>query len=272
MPLLQAKEITVTIGSKIVLKKVDLTVNRGEIVTLIGPNGAGKSTLVRAVLGLMPVNTGKITLENGITIGYMPQKLSIEPYLPLSVDRFLHLAGGKIPPNRDEILKVVKEVGVMHVLSQAIQHISSGEFQRVLLARALLRKPDLLVLDEPTQGVDVTGQQELYRLIMKVRDQRNCGILMVSHDLHVVMAGTDSVICLNHHICCQGRPEAVSQHPEFINLFGLREPIGIAVYAHDHNHPHDHHAHHAHHGHHVDAADHDHHPVHDHPDHREENS
>ncbi len=119
----------------------------------------------------------------------------------------------------------------------------------MLLARALLRKPDLLVLDEPVQGVDVTGQQELYRLIMRVRDERNCGILMVSHDLHVVMAGTDSVICLNHHICCQGRPEAVSQHPEFINLFGLREPIGIAVYAHDHNHPHDHDGHHHHHNH-----------------------
>lgn len=244
-----------TIGDKIVLKNVDLTVDRGEIVTLIGPNGAGKSTLVRAVLGLVRPSTGIIELEPGISIGYMPQKLSIEPYLPLSVLRFLHLAGGKIPPDPNEIQRVVKEVGVAHVLSQPIQNISGGEFQRILLARALLRKPDLLVLDEPVQGVDVTGQEELYRLIMRVRTERDCGILMVSHDLHVVMAGTDSVICLNHHVCCQGRPEAVSQHPEFISLFGLREPIGIAVYAHDHNHPH-HHPDEHHHGSHSRHNDH----------------
>lgn len=239
MSLLNAQNISVSFGRKPVLKEVNLTVNRGEIVTLIGPNGAGKSTLVRVVLDLIKPNRGTVTLQKGITIGYMPQKLSIESYLPLSVERFMHLAGG-IHPDQSEIQTVLKEVGVHHVLKDPIQNISGGELQRVLLARALLRHPDLLVLDEPVQGVDVTGQQDLYQLIMWIRDQKNCGILMVSHDLHVVMAGTDQVICLNHHVCCSGRPEIVGKNPEFLSLFGLKEPIGIALYAHDHDHRHDH--------------------------------
>lgn len=239
LSLLTATNISVTFGTKKVLEDVNLTVHRGEIVTLIGPNGAGKSTLVRTVLGLIQPTRGVVILEKGIHVGYMPQKLTIEPYLPLSVDRFLHLAGG-VHLNPSEIQKVLLEVGAVHVLNEPIQNISGGELQRVLLARALLRSPLLLVLDEPVQGVDVTGQEELYRLIMQIRDQRQCGVLMVSHDLHVVMAGTDQVICLNNHVCCQGRPEAVSRNPEFLNLFGLSAPMGFAVYAHDHNHPHDH--------------------------------
>lgn len=240
MSLITAKKISVIFDNKTILDDVDITVNRGEIVTLIGPNGAGKSTLVRVVLGLIKPIHGSIDRETGITIGYMPQKIIIEPYLPLSVSRFLELAcnpkAGIAP--KIQILEMLQEVGVSHVLHRPIQNISGGEFQRVLLARALLRKPDLLVLDEPVQGIDVIGQENLYRLITRIRDRFHCGILMVSHDLHIVMAGTDSVICLNHHVCCFGRPEMVSRDPEFLSLFGIKEPSEIAVYAHDHNHEH----------------------------------
>ncbi len=239
MNLLAAKQVSISFGKKNVLTDVHLTVDRGEIVTLIGPNGAGKSTLVRIVLGLVKPNSGKIQKADNINIGYMPQKLHIDPYLPLSVERFLEVAGGGEIPKKREFHKIIQEVGIEAVLKSPIQDISGGELQRVLLARAILRHPDLLVLDEPVQGVDIIGQEELYHLIMRFRDQLNCGILMVSHDLHLVMAGTDSVICLNQHVCCSGRPEDVSRHPEFINLFGISAPKGIAVYTHQHDHRHD---------------------------------
>lgn len=236
MSLIVAKHIEVKFGSKLVLTDVHLTVNTSQIVTLIGPNGAGKSTLVRAVLGLVKISAGSIVLQQGIRIGYMPQRLKVEPFMPLSVERFLQLAG---PIEKKQFQMVIEELRIRHLQSTPIQSISGGELQRVLLARALLRKPDLLVLDEPVQGVDVTGQEELYQLIMHIRDNHRCGILMVSHDLHLVMAGTDSVICLNKHVCCSGSPELVSKHPEFLNLFGAREPAGLAMYAHRHDHKHD---------------------------------
>lgn len=236
MPLVIANHISVQIAQKTILTDVHLTVRRGEIVTLIGPNGAGKSTLVKVVLGLIRPTKGAIQLEPGIRMGYMPQGLMIESFMPLSVHRFLQLVENvstKILNN------IIDELTIRHLLSSPMQSISGGERQRVLLARALLRKPDLLVLDEPVQGVDVTGQEELYSLIMHIRDVHQCGILMVSHDLYLVMAGTDSVICLNKHVCCSGHPAAVSQHPEFLNLFGGWEPGKLAVYAHQHNHKHD---------------------------------
>lgn len=227
--------VHVRFGQKIVLSDIDLTVKADEIVTLIGPNGAGKSTLVRTVLGLIPPNSGSVHLKPGIRIGYMPQKLVVESLMPLSVRRFLALAG---PIEPIFFQSVLDELAISHLQDSPIQAMSGGEMQRVLLARALLRKPDLLVLDEPVQGVDITGQAELYELIIRIRDIHHCGILMVSHDLHLVMAGTDSVVCLNQHVCCSGHPEAVSQHPEFLNLFGMRETAAIAVYAHRHNHRH----------------------------------
>jgi len=231
-----AQEILVQFGRKIVLTDVYLTVRRGEIVTLIGPNGAGKSTLVKVVLGLIQPTAGSIHLKPGIRMGYMPQRLVVEPFMPLTVHRFLELVGSV---EKQHWQKVIDELLIEHLLPSPIQSISGGELQRVLLARALLPKPDLLVLDEPVQGVDVTGQEELYQLIMHIRDTQNCGILMVSHDLHLVMAGTDSVVCLNQHVCCSGHPAAVSQHPEFLNLFGVRESGKLAIYAHHHNHKHD---------------------------------
>jgi zinc transport system ATP-binding protein len=238
LPLVSAKHISIRFGQKNVLTDVYLTVNRGEIVTLIGPNGAGKSTLVRIVLGLQAPDSGEIHRASKIKIGYMPQKVQVESFLPLSVERFLQLAG-KQQDVQLNLPKIIDEIGIHSLLKHPIQQISGGELQRVLLARALLRNPDLLVLDEPVQGVDVTGQEELYNLIMHIRDTLNCGILMVSHDLHLVMAGTDSVVCLNKHVCCSGHPEDVTRHPEYLSLFGTFAPKGVAVYAHHHNHRHD---------------------------------
>ncbi len=233
--LIKAHGVSLQIAGRHILDNVDLEVNRGEIVTLIGPNGSGKTTLVRLLLGLQQISTGKLERKSGLRIGYMPQKLHIDMVLPLTVKRFLSLAA-RI--TEKELHEAVSRVGVASLIEKPIQNISGGEFQRVLLARALLRKPDLLVLDEPAQGVDINGQQQLYKLIAEIRDEYGCGVLMVSHDLHLVMEATDHVLCLNTHICCTGRPEAVSQHPEYLKLFGSSLE-GLAVYTHHHDHTHD---------------------------------
>lgn len=235
MPLVTATEINVQFGQKIVLSGVDLTVKKREIVTLIGPNGAGKSTLIRVILGLLQPNQGQVVLAKGLRIGYMPQKLMIEPLMPLSVFRFLQLAGNIA---KKDIEATLSELMIGHLSKNSMESISGGEFQRVLLARALIREPNLLVLDEPVQGVDVTGQEELYQLMMHIRHTRHCAILMVSHDLHLVMAGTDKVVCLNKHICCFGSPKEIRQHPEFLNLFGAEKRGQLMIYAHEHNHQH----------------------------------
>ncbi|ALG66972.1 zinc ABC transporter ATP-binding protein ZnuC [Beggiatoa leptomitoformis] len=214
------------------LKDVSLAVKRGEIVTLIGPNGAGKSTLVKVILGLLTPQKGQVFRQAGIKIGYMPQRLSVDMALPLTVERFLRLSG---ITQLATIQAVLAEVGASAVLQRPLQHVSGGELQRVLLARALLRYPDLLVLDEPIQGVDVGGQYELYDLISRIRTQRGCGVLMVSHDLHIVMAATDHVVCLNQHICCSGHPGIVSRHPAYLSLFGARPARDLAFYTHHHH-------------------------------------
>jgi len=238
LKLVEASCISFQLGPKKILADVHLTVTRGEIVTLIGPNGAGKSTLVRIILGLISPTTGTVTLHPTIKIGYMPQKIQIESFLPLSVERFLKLAGNT-PEIQTHFSEIVHEMGIEALLAHPIQMISGGELQRVLLARALLRQPELLVLDEPIQGVDVIGQAELYQRIVRIRDRLRCGILMVSHDLHLVMAGTDSVVCLNQHVCCSGRPEDVTRHPEFVSLFGKFVPKNVVAYTHQHHHRHD---------------------------------
>lgn len=233
--LIQLSDVAVRFSGQNILDQVNLTLTRGEIVTLIGPNGAGKTTLVRTVLGLLKPDTGSVWRQPRLTIGYMPQKLHVDATLPLSVLRFLRLVPGV---DRTSAASALAEVGADHLLDSPLQTISGGELQRVLLARALLRKPELLVLDEPVQGVDVSGQAELYRLITQLRNRYGCGVLMVSHDLHLVMSTTDQVVCLNHHICCSGHPEQVSGDPAFVELFG-QDARSLAIYHHHHDHAHE---------------------------------
>ncbi|MCH8197291.1 MAG: zinc ABC transporter ATP-binding protein ZnuC [Proteobacteria bacterium] len=234
--LVEVRGICLSFGSREVLSDAGLTVRRGEVVTLIGPNGSGKTTLIRVLLGLLRPDAGTVWLRPGLSIGYVPQSLSFDPVLPLSVQRFLELPRR---PRPGGIERALAEVGAGHTLDLPLQTLSGGETRRVLLARALLGGPDLLVLDEPVQGVDLTGQAELYDLIGRIGHERGLGVLLVSHDLHLVMAATDEVICLNHHVCCAGRPEMVSRHPEYIALFGPAIAQSFAVYAHAHDHEHD---------------------------------
>lgn len=233
--LIRLDDIHVRFAKQAVLEGAQLQVQRGEIVTLIGPNGAGKTTLVRAVLGLLKPDSGTVWRKPKLRVGYMPQKLHVDATLPLSVLRFLRLVPGV---DRAAALRALSEVGAEQVIDSPLQSVSGGEMQRVLLARALLREPELLVLDEPVQGVDVAGQAELYRLIGRLRERYGCGVLMVSHDLHLVMSATDQVVCLNRHVCCSGHPEQVSTDPAFIELFG-QDARSLAIYHHQHDHSHD---------------------------------
>ncbi len=234
--LLNVEQVGLALQGHSILREVSLQVRTGEIVALIGPNGAGKSTLVRIVLGLIRPDQGRIWRAPGLRVGYMPQRLTVDNTLPLSVQRFVTLGG---PASRARVQAALAEVGAASVLDSPVQAISGGEMQRVLLARALLREPDLLVLDEPIQGVDLNGQYELYDLIGGLRRRRGCGILMVSHELHLVMAATDHVVCLNHHVCCSGHPDHVTRDPAYLALFGLDGAQALAIYHHHHNHRHD---------------------------------
>lgn len=233
--LLSLEQVDLHLNGNNILEQVSLCVRRGEVVTLIGPNGAGKTSLVRIVLGLLAADKGQVQRRSGLRIGYMPQKLQVDATLPLTVERFLMLSPGTRRPAAETALA---EVSASHLLKRPLQQVSGGELQRILLARALLRKPDLLVLDEPVQGVDVNGQIELYQLITRLRDRYNCGVLMVSHDLHLVMSTTNTVVCLNRHVCCSGHPEKVSTDPAFVALFG-EQAGALAVYNHHHDHDHD---------------------------------
>ncbi|MEQ1889494.1 MAG: zinc ABC transporter ATP-binding protein ZnuC [Alphaproteobacteria bacterium] len=235
-PLVRADGLDLSIGGRRILAHVDLSIGPGEIITLIGPNGAGKSTLVRVLLGLIRPDHGKVSRRSGLRIGYLPQKFSIDQVLPLRVARLMTLT---CRAAHAEIEAALAETGVAHLIAAQVQTLSGGELQRVLLARALLSNPDLLVLDEPVQGVDFGGQAELYRLISDIRDRRGCAILMVSHDLHLVMAATDRVLCLNQHLCCAGTPAMVARDPEYLRLFGPRAAEAFALYAHG-PHGHDH--------------------------------
>lgn len=236
-PLLEARAVVLELGGRQILDHVDLSVRRGEIVTLIGPNGGGKTCLIRVLLGLLSPTSGRVLRAPALRVGYMPQRVMVDEALPITVARFLTL-GARTDPDRQR--EALEEVGVAHLTGQPIQSVSGGEMQRILLARALLRRPDLLVLDEPAQGLDVSGQGELFRLIAGLRERHGCGVLLVSHELHLVMAAADSVVCLNRHVCCTGHPKAVTLHPEYLRLFGDPvEAVGMAVYTHEHDHHHD---------------------------------
>lgn len=244
-PLISADRICVRFGGAEVLHDVSLSVRPGEIVTILGPNGSGKSTLIRALLGIVRVAHGTVTRAAGLRLGYVPQKLSVDRTMPMTVRRFLSLP---VRVSDDAASEVLARVGVEGVEGRQMAALSGGQFQRVLLARALLSAPQLLILDEPTQGLDQPGEAAFYQLIEAVRSETGAAVLMVSHDLHVVMAASDRVICLNGHVCCEGTPRVVSNAPEYRALFGLGTKGALALYQHDHDHAHDH-AHDHHHGH-----------------------
>ena len=239
VPLILAQNLSFSVGAHKIIDQINLSVGPREIVTIIGPNGAGKSTLIKLMLGLLKPTSGKIETKAGLRIGYVPQKFNSATQVPISVQRLMTLT---YKANNSEVMAALFETGVGHLLNASVSDLSGGELQRVLLARALLRKPDLLVLDEPAQSVDFQGEIKLYELISTLRKSRGISVLMVSHDLHVVMAESDRVICLNHHVCCEGQPSALKSNPEFIRLFGDGASRMIAAYAHrhDHNHDHDH--------------------------------
>ena len=217
------------------VRGVSMELRAGEIVTLIGPNGAGKSTTAKLVIGVLKPDEGSAWRRPALRLAYVPQRLAIDWTLPLTVRRFMNLTG-RIDDG--DAMRALGETEVEHLAQSQMQTLSGGEFQRVLLARAIARKPELLVLDEPVQGVDFTGEVALYDLIRHIRDRLNCGILLISHNLHLVMAATDRVICLNGHVCCSGTPTAVAESPEYKALFGARAASSLAVYEHHHNHTH----------------------------------
>ncbi|RZO12825.1 MAG: metal ABC transporter ATP-binding protein, partial [Candidatus Thioglobus sp.] len=232
-----AQALGVRIGARQILRDVNLSVRKREIVTVVGPNGSGKTTLLRVLIGAQTSSEGAVVREAGLKIGYVPQRLAIDQAMPLTVARWLALSGTK---DRNRHLRIAGQVGISGLLKQQMVSLSGGEFQRALLAQALLVQPDLLVLDEPTQGLDQPAVASFYRLIEEVRKDLNCAVLMVSHDLHVVMRSSDHVICLNGHVCCQGTPTLVSAAPEYQALFGFDTEGALALYRHEHDHRHDH--------------------------------
>ena len=251
MSLIETSGVAVRYGKAMVLRDVNLAIKRGEIVTIIGPNGSGKSSLLRVLAGALRPSEGTVTRAKGLRIGYVPQSLQIDATLPLTVRRFLDLPHRNGEP---AIARILERVGLGDVARQQMVDLSGGQFQRVMLARALLQAPDLLMLDEPTQGLDQPGSATFYRLIEELRRDIGCAVLMVSHDLHVVMSASDRVICLNGHVCCEGAPEIVQSAPEYRALFGRGTHGALALYRHEHDHAHD------------DCGDHDHTHTHKHED------
>lgn len=233
--LITLKNAGVQRGDKWLVRGVDLNIRRGEIVTLIGPNGSGKSTTAKMALGILAPTEGTAQREVMLRVGYVPQKVAIDWTLPLTVRRFMTLTS-RLP--HAEVDKALERVGILHLKDQEIRTLSGGEFQRALLARAIARKPDILVLDEPVQGVDFTGEIALYELIATLRDELDCGILLISHDLHLVMSATDQVVCLNGHVCCHGTPQSVLENAEYRRLFGEKAGAALAIYHHQHDHTH----------------------------------
>jgi zinc transport system ATP-binding protein len=242
--LIEATNLCKFYGAREILHNVSLAIRPGEIVTLVGPNGAGKTTLLKILLGLETPAHGTVKQIPGLRIGYVPQNFNPQPSMPLTARDFLLLYGPYTKPRIDALSETLDISGI---LNNPLHTLSGGEQRRLLLVRALLHNPQLLVLDEPTQGVDVAGQGDLYRLLKRLSAELGFAVLMVSHDLYVVMAATQRVICLNHHICCEGAPDQVGNNPAFKTLFGEDLSRQLAMYHHHHDHKHDVHEDHFHH-------------------------
>jgi zinc transport system ATP-binding protein len=235
MNLAKLENIVLKINGQQIIDKVSLNLRKGEITTLIGPNGGGKTSIARILLGVLQPTSGTITKDPKIKIGYMPQKIEIDKTIPMTVDDFLKLSPQKIIFD-DHIKSLILRLKLDQILNKQIHNLSGGQMQKVLFLRAIINKPDLLVLDEPTQYMDTNGTEEFYQIIDEIRKAQNCAILLISHDLYMVMQKTDFVFCVNRHICCHGSPESINQHPEYLSLFGNR--TALAVYQHHHDHKH----------------------------------
>ena len=240
-PLLEARDLTVRFQDNTVLDQVSLELMPQDVITIVGPNGAGKSTLLKCLAGLITPSSGTISRRRGLNLRYIPQRMHVEPSMPMKVDHFLRLNNAAGIPRLEE---TASETGITTLLDRPLHGLSGGEWQRVLLARCLMTTPDAIILDEPAQNLDISGQLQFYAQLEQIHQERGIAIVMVSHDLHMVMASTRQVICLFHHICCSGEPRTVARDPEFIQLFGQDMAKMMAVYQHQHDHDHDHHHHH----------------------------
>ena len=233
--LIEISNLEIKYGSKKVLQNINLSLNTGEIVTIVGPNGSGKTSLFKAIIGSIPYSNGKIRIKPNIRVGYVPQQLKVDQTLPITVERFLKLAIRDY--NNTE--KIAAFLGSENIFKEQINNLSGGQMQRVLLARALINEPEVLLLDEATRGLDQPGIAAFYKKIENISKKTNCAVLMISHDLHVVMKASDRVICVNGHICCEGTPESVATSPEYKTLFGSDIDSSFALYKHKHDHNHD---------------------------------
>ena len=230
--LIEVQNLCVGYGNKEVLRNVNLSLNKKEIVTIVGPNGSGKTTLFKSIIGSTPISSGKVLIRPNLKIGYVPQVLNIDRSLPLTVERFLSLENRR---HKREALSAQQVLDSNDLLFKQMSTLSAGQLQRVLLARALVNKPDVLLLDEATRGLDQPGSAAFYKKIEEIRNTTGCAILMISHDLHVVMSASNRVICLNGHICCQGEPQSVASSPEYKAMFGSNVDGTLALYQHNHN-------------------------------------
>ena len=237
MALVNLNKLTVAYSGVVALKNVSFQIDAGEIVTIVGPNGSGKTSLLKAIIGAVVPQEGNVDVKSGLKIGYVPQRLNLDPTLPISVGRFMKLSENV---SKKECQRALERAGVAAIMAKQMSELSGGQLQRVLLAKALLGSPEMLLLDEATQGLDQPGAAEFYKQIEKLREETGCAILMISHDLHVVMSASDRVICLNGHICCSGTPQAVAATPEYKELFGADTDGALALYRHNHDHKHDH--------------------------------
>ncbi len=235
MSLVKLENISLNINDQQIIERISITLTKGQITTLIGPNGGGKTSIARVLLGVLKPSSGSIRKEPNIKIGYMPQKIEVDKTIPLKVENFLKLSTTTVIFD-DYIKNVISRLQIDKILQRQIHNLSGGQMQKVVFLRSIINKPDLLVLDEPTQYMDLNATEEFYQIIDEIRKSQNCAILLISHDLHTVMQKTDYVFCVNHHICCHGSPEDINQHPEYISLLGKRSNLAIYQHHHDHKH------------------------------------